>query len=162
MTRCQTHFLSSFFFFFFNDPPPPETSPFPLPAPLPFGPPGPVAGPAPPSHFPPRALRPATIGAAGSGAAGAPATVLTTDGKTLVTAGSSGLVWIDTSTLKPKMDALTEWRISSLGLSPDGGTLFAVNDGGQVAEISMSSGAVAGRFDPSAGTVIALMRVASA
>src|SRR5438874_5343309 len=114
------------------------------------------------SQFSPQVLRTATIGAAGSGAAGGTATVLTADGKTLVTAGSSGLVWIDTSTLKPKMQALSEWRVSSLGLSPDGGTLFAVNDGGQVAEISMSSGAVAGRFDPSAGTVIALMRVASA
>jgi hypothetical protein len=114
------------------------------------------------SQFSPQVLRTATIGAGGSEAAGANAAVLSADGKTLVTARSSGLVWIDTSTLRPRMEALTEWRISSVGLSPDGGTLFAVNDGGQVAEISMSSGAVTGRFDPSAGTVIALMRVASA
>jgi DNA-binding beta-propeller fold protein YncE len=71
-------------------------------------------------------------------------------------------MWIDTASLRVRMRSLTEWKVAGLGLSPDGKTLYAVNDGGRIAEISMSSGEVVSRFDPAAGKPTALMRVASA
>ena len=113
-------------------------------------------------QFVPQVLRTAQISTGSSGAIGANTAVLSIDGKTLVTAGSSGVLWVDTASLKVRMESLAEWHIWSLGLSPDGKTLFAVNDTGQVAEISMASGQVIGRFDPAAGRPVALMRVAAA
>lgn len=107
-------------------------------------------------------LRTAQINTSSSGATGADTAVLSPDGATLVTTGSVGIVWVDTGTLRVRMEALTEWRIWSLGVSSDGKTLYAVNDAGQVAEVSMSTGEVTSRFDPGAGKPIALMRVASA
>lgn len=91
---------------------------------------------------------------------GATAAALSHDGRTLITAGASGLMWIDTSSLQLRMTALTEWTLASLALSPDGKTIYAVNDAGQVAEVSMASGAVLARFDTGAGKPLALMRVA--
>jgi DNA-binding beta-propeller fold protein YncE len=94
--------------------------------------------------------------------AGIDAAVLSADGKMLVAGGTSGLVWIDTSSLQAQKVSLSDWHVSSLALSPDGKTLFAVDDSGKVAEVAMSSGAVAATFDPAAGKPIALMRVAAA
>lgn len=98
-------------------------------------------------------------GAPGAGTAGT--AVLSPDGKTLVTASGAGLVWVDTTTLRVSMQALTAWRVWSISLAADGHTLYAVNDAGQVAGVSMASGEVLSRFDPSTGRPIALMRVAS-
>jgi WD40 repeat protein len=89
------------------------------------------------------------------------ASVISPDGKTLVTAGSHGIVWVDTASLVAHRNALSDWRISSLGLSPDGQDLFALNDAGQIADVSMASGAVASRFDPGAGYPMALIRVSA-
>jgi hypothetical protein len=114
------------------------------------------------SQYNPHVLRTAHIGTLGSGAVGSGASVLTPDGNALVTAGSSGLLWVDTSTLKVRMESLSEWHISSLALSPDGKTLYAMTDVGQVAQVSAASGEVTSRFDPAAGRPIALMRVAAA
>lgn len=93
---------------------------------------------------------------------GANTAVLSGDGRVMVTAGSSGVVWIDTSTLSVTRRALTDWHVWSLGLSPDGGTLFALKDSGEVAQLSMASGAVESTFDARAGYPIALMRVEAA
>jgi hypothetical protein len=92
---------------------------------------------------------------------GGNASVISPDGKTLVIAGSQGIVWVDTASLVAHRSALSDWRISSLGLSPDGRDLYALNDGGLIAEVSMASGAVASRFDPGAGYPMALIRVSA-
>jgi hypothetical protein len=91
---------------------------------------------------------------------GANAAVVSRDGKTLVVGGASGLTWIDTSSLQVRAHALTGWRVSSLGLSPNGQNLYAVGDDGRIAEISMADPSVISRFDPSEGQPLALMRVA--
>ncbi len=85
--------------------------------------------------------------------------VVSADGQTLVIAGSTGVVWLDTSTLTPKRHALDSWTVRSLALSPDGATLYAVNDVGAVAELSMAGGSVTATFDPNIAHPIALMRV---
>ena len=95
-------------------------------------------------------------------ATGASASAVSSDGKTLVTAGSSGLAWIDTSSLRVRMVSLADWRLSSLGVSPDGKILYAVADNGRVAQVSMASGELISAFDPASGTPTALLRVAAA
>jgi hypothetical protein len=82
------------------------------------------------------------------------------DGRTLVVAGMSGVVWIDTETLAVRSRALNDWHIWSVGLSPDGQTVYAVSDGGKIAEISMASARVGATFDLTGGQPLALMRVA--
>jgi hypothetical protein len=89
------------------------------------------------------------------------AAVVSPDGKTLVVAGASGVVWIDTETLTIRKRALETWRIWSLGLSPNGQSLYAVADVGSIAELSMSSGEIGERFNLGGGQPIALMRVAA-
>jgi len=92
---------------------------------------------------------------------GANAAVVSLDGSTLVVAGGSGLVWIDTQALAVRHRALTDWRIWSVGLSPDGRTLYAMSDGGKVAEVSMGSATVGATFDLGGAQPVALMRVAA-
>src|SRR5712692_2261953 len=113
------------------------------------------------NQFSPQVVRTVQIPGGKSAKAGANAAVLSADGKSLVTAGSSGLIWLDTASLRVRMQALNDWHIWSLGLSPDGRTLFAVSDRGQIAEVSMSSAQVVSRFDPAEGQPLALMRVAA-
>jgi hypothetical protein len=84
------------------------------------------------------------------------------DGRTLVVAGASGVVWIDTDTLAVRARALAGWRIWSVGLSPDGLNLYAVSEGGKIAEIAMGSARVGATFDLTGGQPLALMRVAAA
>jgi hypothetical protein len=96
------------------------------------------------------------------GGFGGPSTVVSQDDKTLVTAGSSGLVWIDTSDLHVRQRALGEWRVASLALSPDGKVLYALNDIGLIADVSMESGAFGTKFDPGTGFGLGIMRVAAA
>ncbi|HET7465029.1 MAG TPA: hypothetical protein VFL29_00035 [Candidatus Dormibacteraeota bacterium] len=85
--------------------------------------------------------------------------VMSADGQTLVMAGPAGITWLDTIALKPKGQALTAWTVRSLALSPDGATLYALNDAGEVAELSMAGHSVTTTFDPSIAHPIALMRV---
>ena len=90
------------------------------------------------------------------------AAVVSDDGKTLVAGGPTGVVWIDTKTLSIRNRALGDWRVSSLGVSPDGRTVYAVSDVGRIAMLSMASGAVGATFELGGGQPMALMRVASA
>jgi len=89
------------------------------------------------------------------------AAVLSKDGSRLVVAGTSGIAWIDTSTMRLRSHTLSGWHVTTIGLSPDGQTLYAVNDQGRIAEVSMSSAAVLTEFDPREGQPMALMRVAA-
>ena len=85
--------------------------------------------------------------------------VVSADGQTLAMAGPAGITWFDTVALKPRGQALNTWTVRSLALSPDGGTLYAVNDTGEVAELSMAGRSVTNTFDPSIAHPLALMRV---
>lgn len=85
--------------------------------------------------------------------------VASADSKTLMIAGSTGVIWLDTATLAEGRHALDSWTVRSLALSPDGATLYAVNDAGAVAEVSTASGTVSTTFDPNIAHPIALMRV---
>ena len=80
----------------------------------------------------------------------------------MVVGGPAGVAWIDASSLKVRSRTLDGWHIASVGLSPDGHTLYAVSDAGRIAEIATGSAAVVGIFDPLAGKPMALMRVAAA
>lgn len=82
-----------------------------------------------------------------------------TDGRTLVMAGATGVVWLNAETLTPIAEALPGWTIRSLMVSPDGTTLYAVNDRGALAELSMRSRTLTSTFDPDVTHPIALMRV---
>ncbi|HEV2035522.1 MAG TPA: hypothetical protein VGU71_15255 [Candidatus Dormibacteraeota bacterium] len=85
--------------------------------------------------------------------------VVSSDGKTLVTAGESGLMWIDTGTLQVRSRVLTNWSVWSLAASPDGATIYALNDAGAIAELSMASARVVATFDPAEGFPMGLLRV---
>ena len=85
--------------------------------------------------------------------------VVSGDNGTLVIAGATGIEWVDTSTLTVRGRALDGWTIRSLALSPDGRTLYAIDDRGAVAEVSMASHQVGTTFDPNVAHPIALMRV---
>jgi hypothetical protein len=93
---------------------------------------------------------------------GANAAVISADGKTLVTAGSSGVVFIDTRGLRATSRALTDKTVWSLALSPDGHILYALDVNGWFTEVSMDSRKVGATFNPSAGSPLELMRVAAA
>ena len=84
--------------------------------------------------------------------------VLTPDGKTLVVTGSSGVVWVDTASMRSARHELDNWRVWGLALSPDGKVLYAVNDAGMIAELPMAGGAGT-RFTGAPGQPLALIRV---
>src|SRR5438445_8108036 len=107
------------------------------------------------NQFSPQIVRTAKIAIGNSASTGAGATVISPDGNTLVTAGSSGIVRVDTASLTVRMQALSEWHVLSLGLSTDGSVLYAVSDKGSIAEVSMASGDVANRFDGAQGQPMA-------
>ena len=54
--------------------------------------------------------------------------------------------------------ALPSWTVWSVRVSPDGRSLYALRDSGQIAELS-PDGVVLSMFDPQNGTPMALMRV---
>ena len=114
------------------------------------------------NQYQPQVTRTVAFATTRSSAGGSGGAVLSADGKTLVTAGGSGIVWVDTARLTTRMRSLSGWRVSSLGLSPDGRTIYAVRDSGAIAEVDMSSGGVSATFDPAEGWPLALMRVAAA
>jgi len=91
-------------------------------------------------------------------AVGASDAVVSPDGHILAMAGASGVEWVDTGSLRPTAHALPSWSVRSLGLSPDGQSLFALKDSGQIAELS-PDGVVLSMFDPKAGQPMALMGV---
>lgn len=93
--------------------------------------------------------------------AGANGAVVSKDGSRLAVAGSSGIAWIDTSSLRLLTTALSGWQVIGIALSPDGETLYAVSDHGRVAAVSMGSAKVLSEFDAE-GSPISLMRVAAA
>ena len=88
--------------------------------------------------------------------------VVSADGKTVAVGGLTGIVWIDSQTLKVRERALSGWPVASVGLSPDGRTLYAVSEGGRVAVITMATAKVVTTFDLTGGQPMALMRVAAA
>jgi WD40 repeat protein len=88
--------------------------------------------------------------------------VLSPDGTTLVTAGKNGVIWVDTATLRTRNQQLTKWTVWSLAASPDGSRVYALNDAGAIAELSMADGRVAATFDPGEGFPMGLLRVESA
>lgn len=87
---------------------------------------------------------------------------LSPDGRTLVIAGQTGIVWVDTASLKARDTGLSDWRVWSLALSPDGNTVYALSDGGMIAEMPMSGTHTATKFASAAGQPMALIRVAAA
>jgi hypothetical protein len=90
---------------------------------------------------------------------GANGAVLSRDGATLVTTGATGLIWIDTATLHARSNQLTKWTVWSLLASPDGSRVYALNDTGAIAELSMSDGRMGATFNPAVGSPIGLLRV---
>jgi len=66
---------------------------------------------------------------------------------------------MDTGTLTTVAQALPGRTVRSLAISPDGKTLYAVDDKGMVAELSMATHTVTSTFDPNVSDPIALMRV---
>jgi hypothetical protein len=113
-------------------------------------------------QFNPQVKRTANIAGGRPSDVGSNAAVLSPDGRWLIAAGSSGVVWIDTTTLAVRMQALTSWRSWSLGLSPDGSEVYAVSVSGQVAGLETATGRVMSAFDTGVGRPMALIRVASA
>jgi DNA-binding beta-propeller fold protein YncE len=90
---------------------------------------------------------------------GANGAVLSRDGATLVTTGATGLIWIDTATLHARSSQLAKWTVWSLLASPDGSRVYALNDAGAIAELSMSDGRMGATFNPAVGSPIGLLRV---
>lgn len=112
-------------------------------------------------QFNPQLKRTAHISGGSSGAVGSNGAVLSDDGRWLVAAGSTGVVWIDTRTLTEGMRALAGWHVWSLGLSPDGTEVYAMSDDGRVADLATITGRVLSTFATTQGRPLALMRVAS-
>jgi len=99
------------------------------------------------------------VEAKGFGATGA---VLSPDDKTLVMSGSTGVVWVDTASLRATGRQLAGWTVWSLAMSPNGNDLYAVNDSGMIAEMSMSGAHDASMFAGGPGQPMALIRVEAA
>jgi WD40 repeat protein len=93
---------------------------------------------------------------------GSNASVISTDGKTLVNAGSAGIVFIDTRGLRVIAHALMDQTVWSLALSPDGKVLYVLSANGTLTQVSMSTRQVGATFNPSAGNPLELMRVVAA
>jgi hypothetical protein len=92
---------------------------------------------------------------------GASGAVLSPDGKTLVVAGQTGVVWVDTASLKAHDRRLASWTVWSLAMSPDGANVYAVNDAGMIAEVPMTGSHTPSTFGGAPGQPLALIRVAS-
>ena len=88
--------------------------------------------------------------------------VLSPDGRTLVMAGATGVVWLDTATLHAQSRQLTNWTVWGLALSPDGNMLYAVSDAGNIAEMPMGGKHLATTFGGAPGQPLALIRVEAA
>jgi hypothetical protein len=84
---------------------------------------------------------------------------MTPDGRTLVIGGKTGLVWIDTASLTAKDRQLSSWRVWSIAMSPDGKTVYAIDDAGMIAEVPMVGAHQATTFGGAEGQPLALIRV---
>jgi hypothetical protein len=84
------------------------------------------------------------------------------DGKTLVALGVHGVMWIDTASLQATDRQLNDWTVWSLALSPNGDHLYAVSDGGIIAEVSMTGTHAVSTFAGGPGQPMAVIRVESA
>ncbi len=73
--------------------------------------------------------------------------------------GDHGVAFLDAATLREEGRALVGWNVLSVALSPDGRTLYAINDAGQIAELPMSATAVTNVFDSALGRPLELMTV---
>jgi hypothetical protein len=87
--------------------------------------------------------------------------VLSADGKTLVMTGKTGLLWVDAATLRARSVHLADWTVWSLGLSPDGSMVYALNNAGTIAELSMQNPGTPMTFGASGAQPMALIRVDS-
>jgi hypothetical protein len=99
------------------------------------------------------------VEAKGFGSNGA---VVSPDGKTLVALGVHGVMWIDTASLQATDRQLNDWTVWSLALSPNGDHLYAVSDGGMIAEVSMTGTHAVSTFAGGPGQPMAVLRVESA
>ncbi|OLD48406.1 MAG: hypothetical protein AUI42_12670 [Actinobacteria bacterium 13_1_40CM_2_65_8] len=93
---------------------------------------------------------------------GGNAAALSPDGQTLVIAGKTGLVWVDTASLKARDRQLTGWNIWSVAMAPDGATVYAMDDTGMIAELPVKGARAATTFGGAGGQPLALIRVAAA
>jgi hypothetical protein len=87
--------------------------------------------------------------------------VLSSDGQTLVMTGKTGLIWVDTTTLRVRSRHLAGWTVWSLGLSPDGWMVYALSDAEMIAELSMANPGAGTTFNASSALPLALIRVDS-
>jgi hypothetical protein len=87
--------------------------------------------------------------------------VLSTDGQTLVMTGKTGLIWVDTTTLRVRSRHLAGWTVWSVGLSPDGKMVYALSDTEMIAEVSMANPGLGTTFKASPALPMALIRVDS-
>ena len=87
--------------------------------------------------------------------------LVSADGTTLVMTGKTGLMWLDTATLRARITHLAGWTVWSLGLSPDGTTVYALNNAGTIAELSMQNPGTLSTFGASGSQPMALIRVDS-
>jgi len=109
-------------------------------------------------NAPPAIARVSHIGGGRGGEHGGGA-VLSPDGKTLVVAGSAGLVWVDTASLHAHDRWLGEWTVASVALSSDGTTLYTVDDAGMIAEVRMEGSHAPTTFGGAPGQPLELIRV---
>jgi hypothetical protein len=79
-----------------------------------------------------------------------------------VVSGATGVVWLDTATLHSQSRQLSDWKVWSLALTPDGDKLYVVNDAGKIAEVSMTGQHAATTFGGGPGQPLALIRVQAA
>jgi hypothetical protein len=91
---------------------------------------------------------------------GGNAAAVSPDGRTLVIAGKTGVLWVDTASLKTRDRQLAGWSVWSLAMSPDGTTLYSVDDAGMIAELPMAGARSAITFAGAGEQPLALMRVA--
>lgn len=87
--------------------------------------------------------------------------VLSPDGHTLVMTGKTGLIWVDTTTLRTRSRHLAGWTVWSLGLSTDGRMVYALSDAEMIAELSMANPGVGTTFTASSALPLGLIRVDS-
>lgn len=112
-------------------------------------------------QFNPQVRRTAQLASGSFGNVGSNSAVVSPDGRWLIAAASSGVVWVDTRTLTAHVRALPDWHVWSLALSPAAGELYAVSDTGRIADLDLASGRVISTFDANESQPIALMRAVS-
>jgi hypothetical protein len=92
---------------------------------------------------------------------GGNAAAVSPNGRTLVIAGKTGVLWVDTASLKTRDRQLAGWSVWSLAMSPDGTTLYVVDSAGMIAEVPMAGAHSAITFAGAGEQPLALMRVAA-